>query len=267
MIYQKITAPLIKLITPFKTLTPLERMLSNIALLLAIVLFWSYSGSKYIPAPLDVLRAFPTLFDERDLVRNYFQSLGFCFKAIFFASIISLALSYVAVLPLFSTFCSFLRKFRFLPSAGLATLFVKITPDMEHAMSAMMVFGVATWLIDSVVGVALSIKPDEIMYAKSLRLTRFQMWRELLVRGKAAQMFNAIIGNFAMAWMLLAAVENMVKANGGIGVVLADSYKYYRYDQVYAVQLIIIISGNALDFLLNWISGLLFPYTKLDEPK
>ena len=93
------------------------------------------------------------------------------------------------------------------------------------------------------------------------------MWRELLVCGKAAQMFKAIIGNFAMAWMLLASVENMVKANGGIGVVLADSYKYYRYDQVYAVQLIIITSGNALDFLLNWISGLLFPYTKLDEPK
>ncbi len=138
---------------------------------------------------------------------------------------------------------------------------------MESGMFAMMVFGVATWLIDSMIGVALSITPEEVMYAKSLRLSRFQMWRELLVVGKAAQMFKAIISNFAMAWMLLASVENMVKANGGIGVVLSDSYKYFRYDQVYALQVLILASGNLMDWLLNRICDRLFPYTVLDASK
>lgn len=265
MIYQKVTVPLIKLVTPFKTLTPLERILSNVALMLAIIILWSYSGSRYIPAPLDILRAFPTLVVEKDLIGNYFQSLAFCFKAIAFSSVISIILAYLSVLPLFSSFCSFLRKFRFLPSAGLTALFMKITPCMEDGMFAMMVFGITTWLVDSVIGVALSIKPDEIMYAKSLRLTRWQMMRELLIFGKAAQMFMAIVGNFAMAWMLLASIESIVKANGGIGVVLAESYKYYKYAQVYAMQILILATGNALDFGLNWTSLKLFPYTKEQE--
>lgn len=267
MLYERLFAPIFKLFTPFKSLTKLERILSNVALVLFITILWSYGGSKYIPSPMDIIKALPTLFTEKELMRNYFQSLGFCFKAIIYSSLISLIVSYISVLPLFSSLCSFMRKFRFLPSAGLSVLFMKLTPTMDKGMLWMMVFGVTTWLIDSMVGVALSITAEEVMYAKSLRLTRFQMWRELLVYGKAAQMFNAVIGNFAMAWMLLASVEMLVKSNGGIGVVLSDCYKYYRYDQVYAVQLIILTTGNVLDMLLNMISGLLFPYTQLDTPK
>lgn len=267
MILPRITAPLIRLITPFKTLTPLERLLSNIALMLVVFIVWSMSHNKYFPAPIDILRAIPELVTERDLIDNYFHSLIFCFRAIGIATVISFILAYMSVLPLFSSFCSFLRKFRFLPSAGLTVVFMKLTDTMEQGMFAMMVFGVATWLIDSVIGVALSIKPEEIMYAKSLRLTRWEMMRELLIYGKADEMFRVVIGNFAMAWMLLAAIESLVKSNGGLGVVLAESVRYYKYAQVYATQLIILVSGNVLDFVLNWFLGRFFPYSQTDLSK
>jgi NitT/TauT family transport system permease protein len=133
---------------------------------------------------------------------------------------------------------------------------------IEDQMTWMMVFGITTWLLDSMVGIALSISDDEVMYARSLRLTRWQTMREVLIKGKAADIFGAIIVNFAMAWMLLASIENIAKASGGIGVVLADSNKYWKFDQVYAIQLLILLTGIGMDWLLRKVKIFLFPYSK-----
>ncbi len=251
----------LKLVTPFKGLTQLERILSTTALILLLFIGWSYSGNKYIPAPLEVLGAFPTLFSERDLVRNFAKSLLFCFEAMAYSSAISFVVCYLSVLPLFASAASFMRKFRFLPSAGLSFLFLKLSGGtMEGEMQWMMVFGVTTWLLDSMLSISLGIKPEEIMYAKSLRLNRWQMMREVLIYGKAADLCGAIVGNFAMAWMLLASVENIAKASGGIGVVLQESAKYYKYDQVYAAQFLILGIGNLLDLGLYKVKTLPFNY-------
>lgn len=255
---------LLKLVTPFKGLTPNERRLSNTVLILLLFSLWSLSQNKYLPPPLEIIKAFPNLIASRDLFFNFQKSLFFCFKAIAYSSAISLFFCYLSVIPLFETLCEFLRKFRFLPSAGLSFFFIKVTGgDIEKQMLWMMVFGVTTWLLDSMIGIALSITPEEKMYAKSLRLTRWQMMRELLIYGKAADNFEAVIGNFAMAWMLLASIENIAKASGGIGVILSESNKYYKFEEVYAIQFMILITGNLLDYSLRKIKGWIFPYTNL----
>lgn len=258
---------LLKLVTPFKSLTPLEKFLSSVAVYMLIIILWSYSGSKYIPAPLEIIKAFPRLITEKDLVRNFGSSLGFCFKAIAYSSVISLLLCYLSVLPLFESSCRLLRKLRFLPSAGLSFLFMKMTGNLEQGMFWMMIWGVTTWLADSMIGIALSISPEDKMYAKSLRLGRWQMMRELLIYGKAAELALSVIVNFAMAWMLLASIENIAKANGGIGVVLAESAKWFKYDEVYAEQILILVVGNVLDYLGYKIKDMFFPYAKVTETK
>jgi NitT/TauT family transport system permease protein len=254
---------LLKVITPFKTLTSNERLISTGILLILLLLLWTSSGSRYIPDPLDVIRAFPRLVGSKDLIFNFQKSLFFCLKAIGYSSLIAIFFCYLSVLPLFQTLCVFLRKFRFLPSTGLSFLFMKMTHDIQSQMLWMMVFGVTTWLIDSMVGVALAISPEEIMYAKSLRLNRWQMMREILMFGKAADLFQCIIANFAMAWLLLASVENIAKSSGGIGVVLAESNKYFKFDEVYAIQFIILLTGIGVDFGLNKLRAFFFPYTAL----
>lgn len=142
---------------------------------------------------------------------------------------------------------------------------MKITYDINQQMLWMMIFGVCTYMTDSFVGIALSINSDDISYCKSLRLTRWQMLRETLIFGKAAAIFAAAIQQFAIAWMLIAAIENIAKANGGIGVVLADSNKYFRFDQVYSIQLLILLTGITIDFTLRVIMVWIFPYTTLKK--
>jgi NitT/TauT family transport system permease protein len=169
-------------------------------------------------------------------------------------------------LPIFRSFGEFLRKFRFLPSAGLSFLFMKMSVEfgggIEQQMSFMMIWGISTWLMYSMIGIALSIGEDEIMYARSLRLSKWQMVRELLIKGKAVDILQAFIGNFAIAWMMLAYVENINKASGGIGVIISESVKYYLYDEVYAIQILILITGITIDTLLRKALVFLLPYAK-----
>lgn len=255
---------LLKLFSPFKKLSSAEKWIGTLIILVLILSIWSMSGSKYIPTPMEIVKAFPRLLDGKDLVGNFLKSLGFCFKAIGYSIIIALTLCYMSVLPIFRTFCEFLRKFRFLPSAGLSFLFLKIGGGyVDNQMLYLMIWGVTTWLADSMIGIALSITDDEIMYARSLRLSRWQAMREVLIKGKAADIFNAIISNFAMAWLLLATIENIAKASGGIGVVLAESNKYYKFEEVYAIQVLILLTGIAIDYLLRTLRGLVLPYTSL----
>lgn len=252
------------IIKPFKKLSQGESILSTATIILLLMLLWTSSGSEYIPSPIQVIKAFPRLVEKHDIIRNFGKSLGFCFKAMGWSILISYSLALLSVLPLFSTFCQFLRKFRFLPSMGLSILFLKMGNGyVNNQMLYMMVFGITTWMIDGMIGIALSISNDEVMYARSLRMSRWAAMREILIYGKAAEMFRVVISNFAMAWMLLAAIENIAKANGGIGVVLAESYKYYKYEEVYCLQIIILCTGIIVDALLNLIRGWIFPYTNL----
>jgi NitT/TauT family transport system permease protein len=140
---------------------------------------------------------------------------------------------------------------------------MKITPDVNSQMKWMMIFGISTFLIDSAVNIALSITKDEVNYAKSLRLSNWQVFREVVIYSKLPDFLEAVIQNFAMAWMLLASIENIAKTNGGIGVVLAESSKYFKLESVYAIQILILLTGITMDYLLRLTYATLFPYKKL----
>jgi len=254
---------LLRLISPFEKLSPRERVIGTVSIVVIILFLWTLSGSEFIPSPIEIAGAIPRLVFSKDLFYHFHKSLIFCFTAIGYSSLIALFFCYLSVFPLFSTFCNFLRKFRFLPSTGLAFLFMKLTGNIEDQMQWMMVFGITTWLIESMVGVAMEVTDEDVMYAKSLRLNKWQTMRELLVYGKAARLLGCIISNFAIAWMMLAAIENIAKASGGIGVVLAESNKYYKFEEVYAIQILILITGITISAIMNWIKKFLLPYTNL----
>lgn len=216
------------------------------------------------PPLVEILGAIPKLLEKNGLLINFATSFIFCIKSMFYASTIAFIFMIIARIPLFQSFSIFCRKFRFLPSVGLSFLFTRIAPAGDTA-SWLMIFGISTYMIDGAVGIALSVNKDDVNYAKSLRLSRWKIFRELIVYSKLTKFFAMAIGCFAISWMLLASVENIVKANGGIGVVMAESQKYFHLEEVYAIQLLILLVGIVTDFLLNWFNNLLFPYITLKQ--
>lgn len=250
-----------ELLIPFKTVTRRQRQIGTFIIFSMFLILWETSGNVYVPSLVNIGKAFVKLFSE-GLLDDFLKSMIFCFKTILYSTITAYIIAVMSVFPVFSTFCSMLRKFRFLPSTGLSLLFIKMTDGVEGQMTAMMVFGITTYLVDSMVSVALSINHDEVNYAKSLRLSRWQMLREILIYGRSSEMFKAVISNFAMAWMLLSSVENIAKSSGGVGVFLADAAKNFKYDKIYAIQILILFTGMSIDFVLDTTRRWLLPFSK-----
>jgi len=254
---------IVKSLTPFRTLTKKEQYGWSFILAFSLMLFWYQSGSAYIPAIHEILLAIPRLITLKNLIPEFLQTFIFCIKAFMFSILIGITIAYLSIIPMFRITCEFLRKFRFLPSAGLTFLFLKINPSATSQMMMMMCFTISAFMIDSFVQIALSIASDNINYCKSLRLSRWEMVRELLIYEKAPEFFIAAIQNFSIAWMMISTVENLFRSNGGLGVVLAGASKYFHYDEIYAIQLIILFTGIIADLILRRIRVFFFPYVKL----
>ncbi len=69
--------------------------------------------------------------------------------------------------------------------------------------------------------------------------------------------------NFAIAWVMLAMVENLCRAEGGIGVLLFQEDKQFHISSVYAIQIIVLIVGIGIDWTLGFIRRVFCPYSVL----
>jgi NitT/TauT family transport system permease protein len=58
-------------------------------------------------------------------------------------------------------------------------------------------------------------------------------------------------------------VENICRSDGGIGVILNDQNKHFHYDAIYGIQILILLLGMFLDFMLGVTKRFLFPYSTL----
>ena len=125
----------------------------------------------------------------------------------------------------------------------------------------MLVFCIAIFMVTSFLGIIFEIKKDELDYARSLKLNEWQTVWEVIILGKADQFLEAIKQNFAIAWMMLATVENLCRAEGGIGVILFQENKQFHLDAVYAIQIMVLFVGIGLDWTLGFIRRVFCPYS------
>ena len=227
---------------------------------------WIFSESSYIPKPWNVLDA------TYDLIKNGFfrqllTSTGLCLKALAYSVVISAVISYLSILAAFKPPMELAAKARFLTTVGLTFLFAQITPDATAQKLALLIFGMSVFQVTSFMDVINATTKDELDYARTLKMGDWRGAFEVNVLGKADQMFQTIRQNFAIAWMMLAMVENICRSDGGIGVVLNDQNKHFHYDAIYGIQLLILMLGMFLDFCLGLVKDFFFPYAKLKPQK
>lgn len=224
-----------------------------------IILVWYASGSTVIPKPDEILTAIIRLI-QNGALREFASSIGLCVQAMGIAIISTLTISYLSKIPLFSFLSFFTGKLRFLPPVGLNFLFMKITSDIQSEKLWLLVYGISVFFATSVYTI-MSNTDEQNEYAKTLKLNNWIRMREVIIYGTSADVFESVKQNFAMAWMMLASIENLCKTDGGIGVILSDSNKYFRFDQVYAILIMILLAGIVIDFLLDRMKLVLFPWS------
>lgn len=227
------------------------------------LLYWSFTSNNLISKPWDIVISAEDLITKHYFLTDLLISISLCFKAMAYAIIISYMVAILSVIPFFRPFTSFITKARFLSSVGLTFIFAQITSDTSSLKTSILVFCITVFLVTTFLQIIADIKKDEFDYARTLKLKEWEAVWNVIVVGKADIFLEAVRQNFAIAWMMLAMVENLCRAEGGIGVVLFDQNKHFHLDAVYAIQIIILLVGIFLDWFLSFLKRILFPYSVL----
>lgn len=254
---------LIALITPNKILNNQTRMILVFIWLVGTFSYWSFSNGKFLPSPMEIVQAIKHLVLTQDLLTHLFISTWLCIKAILYAVVISLGIALLSVLPLFRPFTNIVGKARFLSTVGLTFVFASMTADTNSLKISLLVFCIGVFMVTSFLAIIFEIKKEELDYARSLKMNEWKTVWEVIILGKADQFLEAIKQNFAISWMMLAMVENLCRAEGGVGVILFQENKQFHLEAVYAIQIIVLFVGIGLDWTLGWIRRVFCPYSVL----
>ena len=223
---------------------------------------WQLSPGGLIPGPLRVLGALGQLLGTRLLIDNLLVSLLLTVKAMFYSVLITLVFSYLSVVPFFSSIAKLLVRLRYLTLTGLIFIFTLLTRDGGALKLWLLVFGIVPFFTTSFLSVIIRIPVQEYELCQTLGYTRWETLYEVIIVGKADQVFEIVRQNFAIAWMMITMVEGLSMGEGGVGTLLIKYNKYNDLPHVLALQVVVLGVGLFFDYLIGSLRRWLFPYTK-----
>ncbi len=234
--------------------------------LATLVVLWSLApASTGVPSPLNIGVAWHHLATSQQLVLELWNSTKVIWLALILSAVISATIAYLTTADLFKPVGTFVGSLRFLGFAGLTFLLTLWTNSGYQLKLVMLTFGMTVFLTRSTVDLIKSIPQSDIDYARSLGLTGWRLTWEVAVRGRMADILDLVRQNAAVGWTLLSMVEGLSRADGGIGALLLNQNKYFKLDEVFAIQLTILAYGIIQDVGLSYLRGVLCPWTQLNR--
>ena len=226
-------------------------------------IIWFLSQSPLLPTPVEILRAMGRLIQDDNLIQELWTSMALSLESMLIATVISLLIAYATVIPFFKPLAFLITKFRFLTLVGLSFVFTLMTHSGHSLKVTLLVFGITVFFVTNMVGVVQAVTRNELNHARTLRMSEWEVVWEVIILGKFDQVFDVIRQNFAIAWALLTLVEGISRAEGGVGTMLLNQNKHFHIDAVFAIQLVILLVGIALDYGIGFLKKLFCPYATL----
>lgn len=228
---------------------------------------WQLTSGGLIPTPSKVLESIVSILSSSNFYDNFFSSLSLSLEGMGISLLIALLVSYLSLIPLFSPISRFIIKCRYLTLTGLIFLFTLLTQDGHQLKISLLLFGIVPFFVTSFMSIIDSINAQEYELCKTLRMNNWQTLLEVVIIGRIDQAFEVMRQNFAIAWMMITMVEGLNMSEGGLGTMLIKANKYIDLGTVFALLVIIFLTGVFFDFILGQIRHWLFPYTKLHVRK
>ena len=248
------------------SLLPNERVSGSTALMYTlgwaaiVVFFWATADMRLMPSAIETAAAIGPQI-KLGAGQQMITSLMLSLESIFFATVIGLTLCYAATIPALRPIAVFVGSLRFLGLAGISALFIIYVPGGHLLKVAILTFAMTTFLVNSMMTVIDNIPASAFDHARTIGLSRFQILREVVIRGTLADAFDVVRMNAAIAWMMLSAVETLSRSEGGIGILLTNLNRMQRYDSMFAIQFMILLIGLSQDYLIRGIKALICPYS------
>ncbi|CAN5279193.1 hypothetical protein BH11BAC5_BH11BAC5_31840 [soil metagenome] len=254
-----------QIFTPFGRLSRQNVTIMIVLQVLITLVIWHSTSNGLIPKPANVASAFGKLITTKLLLDNMLVSLVLTLKAMFYSIIITLFFAYTSVIPFFKSIAQFIVKCRYLTLTGLIFVFTLLTKDGSALKLSLLIFGIVPFFTTSFLAVILNIDKQEYELCKTLGYNNWQTLYEVIIVGKADQVFEILRQNFAISWLMITMVEGLSMSEGGIGSLLIKYNKYNDLTNVIALQLVIFLIGLCFDFLLGSMRHWLFPHSKLKQ--
>ncbi|KAA1246835.1 ABC transporter permease [Aquimarina sp. RZ0] len=253
------------LFKPFEVVSRNNRLLITLFWIVLVVVFWFISsmGERHLfPSPGQVFTGFTELYNE-GLVVHIFSSLWLCLKAILIAVVISLIFTYLSTIPIIKPIANTLSKGRYLPLTGITFYLAILINDARTMQVWVLVVFMSTYLTTSLLSMISSIDQEEFDHARSLQCNRWEVLWEVVIKGRIDHVIEVIRQNLAIVWMMLVTVESILVAAGGLGFLIKNSDKFMNHGRIIALQIVILLVGLSIDFVLDYLRKVFFRYSKI----
>ncbi len=231
--------------------------------LAVLLLVWATSSFPLLPKPKGVWEAFLDLWGHEGLGGELITSFLLNVQAMVIATVISLGLAYLTVVPFLRPIVAAVSKGRFLGMVGLTFFFTLMFGSGHHLKVSLLVFGVGVFFVTSMMDVVAQVPKNKFDLARTLRMGEWRVVWEVIVLGRADAAFDMLRQNAAMGWMMLTMVEGISRSEGGIGALLLNQNKHFRLEGVFAIQICILILGLFQDYAIGLAKRFICPYADL----
>ena len=228
-----------------------------------LALIWQVSATGMLPGPGEVFGAFPDLWSN-GFGQEMATSFKLCLEALMITTVISLVLAYATVLPVMQPIVEALSRGRFLGLVGLSFIFTLLASGGHELKLMMLTFGMSVFFLTSMLSVVKSIPKADFDYARTLRMSEWEIVWQVIIRGRLSMAIDMLQQNFAIGWTMLTTVEGISRGEGGIGKMLLDSNKHFDLASIFAIQISIFVVGLTLDYLIGILNRALCSYAFLN---
>jgi len=238
-------------------------------IIIAAVL-WMFCPIAALPKPPEIFSAWLDLVNNNAMINQLCISIIVNVQSIILSLVITLSLTYLSMLPKgIGNFCNpvvnLISKFRFFSLTGFIFLFT-ILFGIGHGLKvSLLTFGLTVFYLTSTLSIVNEIPKEEFDHARTLRYNEWEVIWEVVVLGRLDYVCEALRQNAAMGWVMLTMVEGLSRGEGGIGKLLLDENKHFRLEQIFAIQITILIIGFMQDKIINLIKKTCFRYSELGK--
>ena len=247
--------------TPFGRISGSAVSILLVGELVLALVAWQLSGGGLLPTPVKVLASMSKILSQSYFFDNFFCTLGLVLQAMGLSIVIAMVVSYLYLIPVFAPIARFIMKCRYLTLTGLIFLFTLLTSNGHNLKISLLIFGIVPFFVTSLVSIIDSIDKAEFELCKSLRMSNWEAWWEVVILGQLDQVFEVMRQNFAISWIMITMVEGLNMSEGGLGAMLIKSNKYIDLGSVFGILVIIFFIGVCSDYLLALVRKWFFPYT------
>ncbi|HZF38826.1 MAG TPA: ABC transporter permease subunit [Blastocatellia bacterium] len=233
-----------------------------------LLLVWFFNPIKALPFPGEVLQAFRRMWSadgSQGLLYNVYVTLKLNIVGLGYAAIISLAIAYLSVIPLFQPVNKMVQWLRYIPIVGFNLVFLTLFTIGWPMKVAMLTTGMSFFLVTSMTGVIASIPRMKYELAKVLGYKDWRFFYSVVVRPTLPLMIDMIAQNAAIGWVMITAIETYNRTEGGIGSQIYAYSSTNNLAEVYAYLLIIGVIAVLEDWGFTLIKRLMFPYSLIAE--